>query len=55
MTPPSLETTVPLTPLQQGIFFTWLPDPAAGIGVGQMVNTLPEAVDPPGSAPRGNT
>ena len=38
---------IPLTPLQQGMFFTWLQDPAAGIDLEQMVCTLPEAIDAP--------
>ncbi len=36
---------VPLTPLQQGMYFTWLQNPAAGIDMEQMVCHLPEAVD----------
>ena len=36
---------LPLTPLQQGMYFTWLQNPAAGIDLEQMVCTLPEAVD----------
>ena len=38
---------LPLTPLQQGMYFTWLQDPAAGIDLEQMVCTLPEAIDAP--------
>ena len=38
---------IPLTPLQQGMYFTWLRDPAAGIDVEQMVCTLPEVIDAP--------
>ncbi|MDB6071566.1 MAG: amino acid adenylation domain protein, partial [Verrucomicrobiales bacterium] len=38
---------LPLTPLQQGMYFTWLQDPAAGVDVEQMVCTLPENVDAP--------
>lgn len=38
---------IPLTPLQQGMYFTWLQDPAAGIDIEQMVCTLPEAIDAP--------
>ena len=44
---PAPETPLPLTPLQQGMYFTWLQDPAAGIDVEQMVCTLPESIEAP--------
>ena len=39
--------SLPLTPLQQGMYFTWLQNPTAGIDLEQMVCTLPEAIDAP--------
>ena len=36
---------IPLTPLQQGMYFTWLQDPTGGIDVEQMVCSLPEIID----------
>ena len=44
---PDPKIPLPLTPLQQGMYFTWLQDPAAGIDVEQMVCTLPETTDAP--------
>ena len=43
----SAPQALPLTPLQQGMYFTWMQDPAAGIDLEQMVCTLPEFVDVP--------
>ncbi len=44
--PPAQPAPLPLTPLQQGMLFSWLRDPSAGVDLEQLVCTLRESPDP---------